>query len=516
MKSAIPYSNALLSGVLLAFSFPRSEFFLLAWIAFIPLFFAIRKQSPAKSFLLGWLAGLAYFIGTLSWLAETMSDFGGLHILAATGVNFLLIAYLSLYVGLFCALLHFVAPDHEYSLLLMAPALWVVLEYAKGHLLTGFPWVSLAYSQYRNLSMIQIADFGSVYSVVFVIVLVNSALYLFIVKWRSEGQSSVKSLFVGFVVLLLTFSYGTFRLSQTITGSETVSVAVIQGNVAQTEKWDRSFQKLTVEKYLSLSETTLQKDQIVRPDLIIWPESALPFIFGSEAVHEETLLDFVKKEKFDLLVGAPSMSSPAGEAAQISLYNSAFLLSPNKGVASRYDKMHLVPFGEYVPFPDLFFFANKIVSGISDFSPGSTVLVMSAGGSRISVAICFEVIFPDLVRQFVKNGAGIMTTITNDAWFGQSAAPYQHFSMLVFRAIENRVPFARAANTGISGFVDAQGRIIAQSKLDIEATLTEDLTPGKWKTFYTLRGDLFVALCAMIVAIFFVRHFYKRRKNDVF
>ncbi len=505
----IPYGLALLSGVLLAFSFPRSEFYLLAWIAFIPLFFAIRKQSFRKSFLLGWLGGLSYFALTLSWLTATMSDFGGLPSPAAVGINFLLIAYLALYLGLFCTLLHIVTLDHEQTLLLIAPALWVTLEYVKGHLLTGFPWVSLAYSQYRNLPMIQIADFGSIYSVAFVIVLINSALYLFIVNKRSK-----KPLFVGLIMLLLTFAYGKFRLSQTTTGSETLSIVVIQGNVGQTEKWDRKFQELTVEKYLRLSESALQKNQNSRPDLILWPESALPFIFGTEALHEKSLLDFVKKENIDLIVGAPSMKTL--ESGQITLLNSAFLLSPIKGMTFRYDKIHLVPFGEYVPFSDLFFFVNKIVSGISDFSPGSTALVMPSSGSRIGVAICYEVIFPDLVRQFVKNGAQIMTTITNDAWFGNSAAPRQHFSMLVFRAIENRVPFARSANTGISGFIDAQGRIITQSKLDIETTLTENLTPGEGRTFYTLHGDLFVMLCAMIAAIFFSTIFIKRRKRNVF
>jgi len=511
IKSVLPYGLALLSGALLALSFPKSEFYLFAWVAFSPLLFAIRKQSSKKSFLLGWISGLCFYSPTLSWLSTTIRDFGGLPSPTAIGINFLLVAYLALYTGLFCALLSLVSEDRRQALLLLAPALWVTLEYTKGHLLTGFPWVSLAYSQYRNLSMIQIADFGSIYSVSFVIVLFNSAFYLFI-----ENRRSKKPVFLVLFVLLLTFSYGKFRLSQRATGSESVSIAVIQGNIGQTEKWDREFQEVTIEKYLRLSETTLQKDQNIRPDLILWPESALPFIFGTETAHEKSLFDFVKKEQIDLLVGAPSMNSPPGKAANISLFNSAFLINPDKGIAARYDKIHLVPFGEYVPFADLFFFVKKIVSGISDFSPGSTTLVMSTGESRIGVAICYEVIFPELVRQFVKNGAGIMTTITNDAWFGQSAAPYQHFSMLVFRAIENRVPFARAANTGISGFIDAQGRVISQSKLDVEASLTESLIPGKKKTFYTLYGDLFVVLCAMIAAIFLLGIIIKRRKPHVF
>lgn len=520
VKSAIPYGFALLSGLLLALSFPRFELYLLSWIAFIPLFFAIQNQSAVKSFLLGCLSGLSYFAGTLSWLAMTMHDFGGLPTLAAVGINLLLIAYLALYIGLFSLLIHLLTKVHKAALMLMAPVFWVLLEYAKGHMLSGFPWVSLAYSQYRNLPMIQIADFGSIYAVAFVIVLINAAIYLFILKSRSEGLClrSISPLIVGLAVLLFTFSYGQFRLSQISLPSETVSVSVIQGNTEQSQKWDRPFRELTVEKYLSLSKTTLQNNQLPRPNLIIWPESALPFIFGSEADQEKRLIDFVKKEKLGLIVGAPSITRATNmpPSEQISLFNSAFLLTPDEGIASRYDKMHLVPFGEYVPFSKLFFFAKKIVSGISDFSPGDTALVMSSGKNRIGVAICYEIIFPDLVRQFVKNGADIMTTITNDAWFGNSSAPHQHFSMMVFRAIENRVPFARAANTGISGFIDAQGRITTQSELGIEAALTEDLTPGDRSTFYTLQGDVFVTLCAMIAAIFFVNIFIKRRTNNVF
>lgn len=428
-----------------------------------------------------------------------MSHFGGLPFPAAIGLNFLLIAYLALYVGFFCALIRLVALNDEQALLLLAPALWVTLEYAKGQLFTGFPWVSLAYSQYQNLSMIQIADFGSIYSVAFVIVLLNTALYLFLVSRRT------RDLFVGLLALLLTFSYGKFRLSQTAIKADSVSIAVIQGNIRQSEKWDNRFQKLTIEKYLRLSESVLQNNHNTRPDFILWPESALPFIYGTEATHEKAIFDFVKKEKMDLIVGAPSITTM--KSGQIKLFNSALLLNPLEGLASRYDKMHLVPFGEYVPFSDFFFFADKFVSGISDFSPGRTARVMSAGESQIGVAICYEVIFPDLVRQFVKNGAAIMTTITNDAWFGQSAAPYQHFSMLVFRSIENRVPFARAANTGISGFIDDRGKIIARSKLDVEATLTEALIPGEQLTLYTLYGDLFVVPCAIIAVLFLLTGF---------
>jgi len=509
----------LLSGFLLALSFPRPGLFPLAWIALIPLFVVIADQGPAKAFLSGWLVGLVYFGGTLYWIMLSLVRHGGLPWLISFLVLFLLVSYLATYIGLFAALFRYAIADKKNAGLFVAPVLWVSLEWAKGRLLSGFPWAGLAYSQTSFLSMIQMADFGGIYIVAFVVVLCNRALYLGFTGNGGRAESPVhirwQPLAAGCAVFLLGFFYGAFRLSESFEGSETkaqMTIAVIQGNIPQDQKWDRRFQKQTLDTYRRLS-TAAMRDSLRKHDLIVWPEAVLPFVFGTEAVQEQGLRDFAADKGVYLLFGAPSigMSSPG----KVSLRNSAYLLSPDSGqAAQQYNKLHLVPFGEYVPFPEFLFFIEKFVEGVADFAPGEDAVVFKVNQARVGTAICFEVIFPEIVRRFVQNGATVMTAITNDAWFGRSAAPDQHFSMTVFRAIEHRIPFARAANTGISGFIDARGRVMRETALFEEATATATLSLRQQTTLYTRWGDFFAAFCAIISISFLCMTWIKRRKKD--
>jgi len=505
------YGLAALSGGLLCLSFPRWEFPLLAWVAFIPLFFAILDQSVSRAFFLGWITGVVFFAGTLSWISFTLHHYGGISHGISLLLTFFLLAYLSVYFGLFTALLRYL-PDKRLSTLFLAPAAWATTEFIRGQLFTGFPWAHLGYSQYRFLPVIQIADFGSVYAVGFVVVLVNFALFKILRTGWKEQRIAISEIAAAFVVLALTLCYGMFRLSQPMGDGPSLSVSVVQGNIDQAQKWDTPFREETFQTYKRLSLRTLERGNATRSELVIWPESALPFFFEDEPDYRSALLGLSREGNFHLLFGSPAYrTTPAG---RISLTNSAYLLSPENHLFSRYDKMHLVPFGEYVPLPSLLFFVNKMVEGLGDFVPGREAKLMTVGETRIGTVICFEVVFPETVRQFVKNGAVLMTTITNDAWFGKSAAPYQHFSMVVFRAIENRVPFARAANTGISGFIEATGKITKQSPLFVETSLSEELLPGNRRTFYTLYGDFFVIACAIITLIFCILEQRKRRKTD--
>ncbi|HIE65631.1 MAG: apolipoprotein N-acyltransferase [Nitrospira sp.] len=505
------YGLSALSGCLLCLSFPRWEFSLLAWVALIPLFFAILDQSVSRAFFLGWITGIIFFSGSLSWISFTLNQYGGISHGISLLLTFFLLAYLSVYFGLFTALLRYV-PDRRLSALFLAPAAWATTEFIRGQLFTGFPWALLGYSQYRFLPVIQIADFGSVYAVGFVLVLVNFALFKILhIGWK-EKRIAVAQVTTAFGVLAFTLFYGMFRLSQPMGDGPSLSVSVVQGNIDQAQKWDTPFREETFQTYKRLSLMNLEGKSATRPELVIWPEAALPFFFEDEPDYRSALLDLSRKGNFHLLFGSPAYSTlPSG---RISLSNSAYLLSPENRLFSRYDKMHLVPFGEYVPLSSLLSFVNKMVEGLGDFVPGREAKLMAVGETRIGTVICFEVIFPEMVRQFVKKGAVLMTTITNDAWFGRSAAPYQHFSMVVFRAIENRVPFARAANTGISGFIDATGKITQQSPLFVETSLSEELLPGNRRTLYTLYGDFFVMACAIITLIFCIFEQRKRRKAN--
>jgi apolipoprotein N-acyltransferase len=511
IPSAGSYSLAALSGCLLCLSFPRWEFSFLAWIALIPLFFAILGQSIPRAFFLGCITGVIFFGGTLSWISFTLHTFGGISWGISLLLTFFFLLYLSVYFGLFTALLRYIREDRLASLLFI-PAAWTTLEFIRGHFFTGFPWAHLGYSQYRFLPVIQIADIGSVYAVGFVVVLVNTALFKALrVGWEAH-RIAIPEVTSALLVLALTLSYGMFRLSQAMGDGPPLPVSVIQGNIDQNQKWDTQFREQTFQTYKGLSLRKPEGGAESRPELVIWPEAALPFFFEDEPGYQTALMDLAREGGFHLLFGSPAYVTSA--SGKLSLLNSAYFLSPENRLFSRYDKMHLVPFGEYVPLPSLLFFVHKMVEGLGDFIPGREAKLMKIGSTMIGTVICFEVVFPEVVRQFVKKGAVLMTTITNDAWFGRSAAPYQHFSMVVFRAIENRVPFARAANTGISGFIDATGKILKQSPLFVEASLSQELLPGNRRTLYTLYGDFFVFSCAIITLIFCIFEILKRRKTD--
>ncbi len=492
-----PAGHVALSGLLLAFSFPswnpawNGSYF--AFIALIPLFFACKEQSPKQSFFLGWFAGLIYFAVSLYWVTISMHQYGGLPWAASVFFMLLLSAYLAIYVGCFTTLIHF----SKKSLLVVAPLGWAALEYLRGHLLTGFPWNALGYSQYRNLPLIQIADITSVYGVSALIVFINVAIFLVVrMAWDKKVLAKSPAIILS-AVLAATLLYGYYRLSLPMGSGKPLRVAVIQGNIDQAIKWTPAARDKTLETYERLSFPFSHL-----ADLVVWPEAALPVFFQNEPLYQQKLVDLIQRGNYGLLFGSPAFKTTA--SGQISLLNSAYLLSPSfkSTPLFQYDKMHLVPFGEYVPLKSALFFVDKMVTGIGEFVPGKEATVMELPSAKIGTAICYEVIFPELTRQFVQNGANVMITITNDAWFGHSSAPYQHFSMVVFRAIENRVPFARSANTGISGFIDAHGTILQRSEIFVEEARLEELSRGFQKTIYTMYGDFFAVGSVIFTSIF--------------
>ena len=381
-----------------------------------------------------------------------------------------------------------------------APAIWTALELARTYIFSGFPWALLGYSQYPFLPVIQISDITGVYGVSFLIVFANASLSELLFQRRRYVPAIVAA-----CVIVLVIVYGYVRL-QADEQPGGFNISVVQGNIEQDKKWDPAYQQQTIAVYKRLTLQALTQ----HPDLVVWPETSTPFYFDGQDPRERKmsadLREFVKANKVPLLFGSPTYE--IRQPRNVLLRNSAFLLDGNGALAAKYDKFHLVPFGEYIPFKSVLFFVEKMVQAIGDFATGTDYTVMavkngsaSPGEMRLSTVICYEIIFPDLVRQFVGRGAGIVTTITNDAWFGKTSAPYQHFSMAVFRAVENRVPVARAANTGVSGFVDSKGRVLAVSNIFTEAYVTRTLKPGGTRTFYTKFGDVFSYLCCIISVI---------------
>jgi apolipoprotein N-acyltransferase len=510
------------TGILLPYCFPRYDMGLLAWVALIPLHIALDGLSRrTHAFWLGWLAGIISSTGIMSWVVTAMHTYGKVPFVFSYGIMLLLTAYLGLYLALYSAgVVWFRMLVPRYGLF-AAPCLWVTLELLRTYLLSGLPWSLLGYSQYRQLDLIQVADHLGVYGVSFLIVLANVALaelYLWLMPlFRGFRPARLPWELITTAAMLvgLSWAYSTSLIASD--GVErpraALQVAVVQPNIDQAVKWDQAFREETLRRYDRLTESFGYG-----PDLVVWPEAATPFIYEREPVYQLQLVAMANRAGAPLLFGSPAVRFDAERKPF--LLNSAYLLSPDGQLLGRYDKQHLVPFGEYIPLKSsVLFFLDKLVEGIGDFQagPGPTILSFqlkateaAAPARRVQfgVVICYEVIFPDLVRRIANGGAEFLVTITNDAWFGDSSAPFQHFSMVVFRSVENHLAFARAANTGISGFIDPFGRIIDASPLFTQTALQAEIPIRQTKTFYSRHGDVFAYGCMLISLLFCLYGFF--------
>lgn len=513
---------AVTTGILLPYCFPKYDFGLLAWVALIPLHIALDGLSRrTQAFWLGWLAGIIGSTGIMSWVVTAMTTYGKVPVVFSYGIMLLLTAYLGLYMALYSAgVVWFRMLVPRYGLF-AAPCLWVTLELLRTYLFSGLPWSLLGYSQYRQLDLIQVADHLGVYGVSFLIVLTNVALaelYLWVMPlFRGFRPARLPWELVTTAAMLVGLSWA---YSTSLIASEAVErpkaslhVGVVQPNIDQAIKWDQAYRDETLRRYDRLTESFGYGT-----DLVVWPEAATPFIFEREPVYQLQLVAMANRASAPLLFGSPAVRFDTDRKPF--LLNSAYLLSPDGQLLGRYDKQHLVPFGEYIPLKSsLLFFLEKLVEGIGDFQagPGPTVLSFQlkepdGGGParrvKVGVVICYEVIFPDLVRRMATSGAEFLVTITNDAWFGDSSAPYQHFSMVVFRSVENHLAFVRAANTGISGFIDPFGRIIQASPIFTETALQAEIPVRQTRTFYSRHGDVFAYGCMLISLLFCLYGFF--------
>ena len=493
----------------------------LAWIALLPLHRVLLDVTPRQGFLRGWLAGFFAFTGTMYWVVVAMNLYGQVPLPISIAVMFLLTLYLGLFVGVYAW--GFVWMEQRWANMawILAPCLWVSLEFLRTYALSGMPWGLLGYSQFQWLPIIQIADITSVYGVSFIIVLANVAVFLLLrwvlakPKFRAMLPKPWPTLAATTVVILGTLHYGSLALNSSNDSAPTLNVGVVQGNIDQALKWDTAYRVETLQRYARLTKTIASDS-----DVVVWPEAATPFLFEQEQGYQSLVVDMIMQTHTPLVFGSPVLRRHADGRPY--LLNSAYVLTPEGELTGRYDKQHLVPFGEYIPLKNILFFLNKLVVGIGDFQPGPgpTLLSISHGPKKekiqIGMAICYEVIFPDLVRQLTKEGANFLVTITNDAWFGNTVAPYQHFAMVVFRSVENRMAFARAANTGISGFIDPSGQILAATPIFTEQAITQALPLGGPSTFYTRFGDVFAWACIIITMflLLFTRFFRKPTAVD--
>ncbi len=476
---------ALLCGVLMFLSFPKFGLGFIAWIAFVPLFIALRDvASFRRALLLGLIAGLTAHIGMIYWISYVVVNYGHLPVYLGVILMLLLAAYLSLYVALFAAGTVYLR-GKKLPIYLVAPVLWICLEYLKSYLFTGFPWENLGYSQHQNIFFIQIADITGIHGLSFLIILLNATIYEIIAERNRKSYAIAAS-----VILLwaAVYAYGAIRIQQIIQiqkGAPTMEVSLIQGNIDQSIKWNENFQKETINIYEELSLRRPPKNA----GLIIWPETAVPFNYQDENDLQKQIRNLTVKTNSWLLFG--SMSYVPGRD-NTDYYNTAYLLSPQGNLHGKYDKVHLVPYGEYVPLRTFFPFVSALAAGIGDFSEGRGFHPINMGDRKIGVMICYEGILPEAGRMYKNEDAELLVNITNDAWFGKTSAPYQHLSMSVFRAVETRLYLVRAANTGISAIVDPTGRIISQTSLFQKAEISGNVRFVKVPTIYARCGDWIV------------------------
>ncbi|MCK5595633.1 apolipoprotein N-acyltransferase [bacterium] len=479
-----------ISGILLAISFPKIDFEYGAWIALVPLFLILANVDLKRTFAFSYITGVVFFTLTIYWISA-VSTLGMV----------LLVLYLSLYIALFGVIASCLFRKLKLPLALIAPPVWVLCEFARAHFLTGFPWVLLGYSQYGQIALIQSASFISVYGMSCLIVLINASIadvWLFF-KNKRGGWMVLIGPSVSIVAVTGFLIYGNIciKAEKREYVEEGIKVGIIQPNITHEEKAEDIYgtRERVLNIYLNLSEELLK----FNPDIIIWPETALTYMDNYDEKSIVKLKNFAKHNNLHLLTGICYRSTSS------EFYNSVFLVEPEGAMRQRYDKTHLVPFGEYIPLKSLLPFLSKVVP-IGDFAHGKEYTVLNFCKKnkldldrriKFACTICFENIFPDLTRQFVKNGARFLVNVTNDSWFGRSSAPYQHMSMSVFRAVENHTPVIFNANTGISCFIDEHGRISnkvnnGRDDIFVSGTSFSDVYFNGEKTFYTEYGNLFV------------------------
>jgi apolipoprotein N-acyltransferase len=483
---------SIVSGALVALSFPNSGLSFLAWIALVPLLIALEGTSTRTAFRLGFTCGLVAYAGILYWINIVITDYGHLPWAASITLYLILAAWLGLFYG-FSTMVARAGEQVGIKTAFSLPVAWVAADLLRSFLMTGSPWAMLGHSQYKILPLIQIADICGVFGITLLIVLANVVLYRAIRAVTGAGVPyPVKSALILLLLFVATLFYGFSRLNSTTdTTAQPLRVALIQGNIPQDVKWSPAFQDKTIAIYERLTREAAQNGV----DLVVWPESAVPFFFQDEPLQADRIKKLARDFSTSLLIGSPAHELRNGKRVFL---NSAFMISPSGETVGRSDKIHLVPFGEYIPLGRFFPFISKLVVGIGDFLPGEKAQPLPAGATQIGTLICAEAVFPELGRAYVNNGARILANITNDAWFGKSSAPYQHMSIAAFRAVETRTPMIRAANTGVTAIIDQNGHINTITSLFTEGFRTGEVKPGSGDSPYLKIGDLAAWICVLL------------------
>jgi apolipoprotein N-acyltransferase len=511
---------ALSSALLLILSFPDFNLWPLAWVALVPLLLAVaRRAQSARAFLLGLMMGTLFFFGSCYWLTYAMVRYGRIPVWIAYPLLVPGAFALALFPALCCLLLARMIARRGSSALLLAPVFWAALEWARLGM-TGQLWNAVGYSQAYVTPLIQTASWGGVYAVGFLIVAVNASLSYAIIKRTSRAVLTALAIVVCVaVVIFAANSYSAARTSTSSTGSEAIAVAV-QPNVPMEPVEDLAETESLVNRHKALSRDALQgweregkidnpgpaafddnpakedskPARVATPRLVIWPESPMNFTYANDAAMREWVGRFAVENHSAILFNSLE-PAPGGGA-----YNSAVMINEEGRKVAQYDKIRLLPFGEYVPLPRWLPGVNLVPVMVGDFTPGTDYPLMTIGkDTRLGVFICFESAFPSISRRFADRGADVLINISNDGYLGPTPVMRQHLANAVFRAVENGRPVVRVTNTGISAFITPRGEVIGATdgfKPEVRVWAINRAVGGK--TFYTRFGDIFAAVCAAL------------------
>lgn len=496
----------LLSAVLQVLIFPLPGVYVLCWFALTPLIVALlrtraageleiegapllRPATPWQAFLLAYVCGILWYAGTCYWIYDTMRRYGGMSAPIALLVLFLFCCYLGLYHGVFGFLLALVArPRDDRRALVLAPFLWVAVELARTRV-TGFPWDLLGIAQVNNVALSRIAAWTGVYGISFEILLVNVAMAAaFLIPPQKRS-----TMLIAAVAAAVVLQAG--RLVEPPAATTDRAALLVQQNIPVSADWNPAYYQQTL---TDLTDLTLKsvRNAGTKTDLIVWPESPAPF-FTNEPNFRQAVSNLAREAKLPLVTGAIGSNAPAVNT-EGPLFNSAVLVDANGEWQARYDKSHLVPFGEYLPFPGLFSFAGGLTREVGQFQAGSSRRPLSAAGEHLGTFICYESIFPDEVRQFANDGAQVFVNISNDGWYGDSGAYAQHLNQTRMRAIENDRWILSSTDTGVTAAIDPLGRVTARAPRKQRAALVAPYALTFVTTFYTRHGDWFADGCAII------------------
>ncbi|MFC1541180.1 apolipoprotein N-acyltransferase [Candidatus Latescibacterota bacterium] len=484
MNKKTAFICSLTSAVILGCAYPPVGIGFLAYVGLIPMIFLMKNMSIRQVFVWSFVLGLFFHGITVSWIRH----------ITWIGMVCSIITLAFFYTLPFIFSKSIIKLYPEKGILLF-PFAVAGFEWIRSFDVLAFPWMILGNSQTYYPRFIQFADITSAYGVSFWVAMINVSVYFLIMK------RTVLRLIFPVMLFILPFVYSTVVIHTWPAGTKNIRVALIQGNVFPEQKWASGNQLWNMQLYEDMTIEAMAEE----PDLIVWPETATPVYLLETPSFRHMVQSLVDSINVPILTGTPSIDYETGEK-----WNSAAYFIPGEVEVEKYDKINLVPFGEAVPFSNIFPALNKVQLGQANWDEGSKPVVFSSPIlPPFNVAVCFESIFPDLIRKFVVRGSQFIVVITNDVWFGPYSSPIQHAMISVLRAIEFHLPVVRCANTGISMVIDRYGRITGKTKTFENDILIGDISPGTEKTVYARFGNFFSFFCLGISLASNIFYIYK-------